>query len=151
MKELKAMRKNQQGFTLIELMIVVAIIGILAAVAVPAYQDYTVRAKVTEGINVAAAAKASVADYWSTKNAFPADNAAAGLGDATSYATTYVQSVTVTNGVIDIAFLAAIGSGVTDGQIIKFTPTATTAGVLEWSCTTGSDLPSKFLPAQCRG
>jgi type IV pilus assembly protein PilA len=144
------MKNNQQGFTLIELMIVVAIIGILAAVAVPAYQDYTVRAKVTEGVNVAAAAKASVADYWSTKNAFPADNTAAGLGAADTYATTYVKSVTVTNGVIDVAFLAAIGSGVTDGQIIKFTPTATAAGVLEWDCATGSTLPSKFLPAQCR-
>src|SRR6056297_383852 len=76
--ELK-MRKVQQGFTLIELMIVVAIIGILAAIAIPAYQDYTIRAKVTEGLNTVAVARTSVAEYWNTNGTFPTGNPEAGL------------------------------------------------------------------------
>ncbi|MGD8978109.1 MAG: prepilin-type N-terminal cleavage/methylation domain-containing protein, partial [Gammaproteobacteria bacterium] len=86
--------KKQQGFTLIELMIVVAIIGILAAIAIPAYQDYTVRSKVTEGLNMAAAAKTSVADAWNTLGEMPQDANAAGLIDTpASYATDYVNSM----------------------------------------------------------
>jgi type IV pilus assembly protein PilA len=141
-----AMKKVQQGFTLIELMIVIAIVGILAAIAIPAYQDYTIRAKVSEGIGLADAAKISVADYYQTKNAFPADNAAAGV-DTT--ATAIVKSVTVTAGVIDVAF-KAIGGSVADGDIIRFTPTANAQGVLEWGCVAGTDLAAKYRPANCR-
>ena len=71
--------KKQQGFTLIELMIVVAIIGILAAIAIPAYQDYTIRAQVSEGLNLSGAAKAAVTEYFQDQGAFPADNATAGF------------------------------------------------------------------------
>jgi type IV pilus assembly protein PilA len=143
------MHKQQKGFTLIELMIVVAIIGILAAIAIPAYQDYTVRAKVTEGLNAAAVARTAVAEYWNSEDAFPADNTEAGLGLATSYATDKLQSVTVDAGTITVAFLA-IGGSTADGQTIVFTPTPTAGDTLEWDCATGSTIEAKYRPSNCR-
>ncbi|MEI7446847.1 MAG: pilin [Burkholderiales bacterium] len=143
-------KQVQKGFTLIELMIVVAIIGILAAVAIPAYQDYTVRAKVTEGVAAAGAAKASVADFYMTNATFPANNASAGLDTNTNYATNYVQSLTVTNGTVSVAF-AAIGTGVTAGHKIDYVPTATSVGAINWDCKgSGTTLLAKFRPANCR-
>jgi type IV pilus assembly protein PilA len=146
------MRKVQKGFTLIELMIVVAIIGILAAIAIPAYQDYTVRARVTEGLNAAAVARTSVAEYWNSLGSFPGTNEQAGLSTgANAYQTAYLQTVQVgASGIIDVRFLATIGGGVTDGQQIRFTPDPTADGTLEWDCVTGSTLPAKFRPANCR-
>ena len=136
--------KQQSGFTLIELMIVVAIIGILAAIAVPAYQDYTIRAKVSEGLNLASAAKASVTDYYVSQGSFPTSNAAAGLSNTIS--SKYVKSVAVSSGgTITVTFT---GPSEIATKTITFTPTASN-GTISWSCTGGS-LASKYRPANCR-
>ena len=140
------MKKIQQGFTLIELMIVVAIIGILAAVAIPAYQDYTIRAKVTEGLGFAAAAKTAVAEYYASRAVLPPTNADAGVD---TVATQYVASIAVTAGVIDVLFNALGGSTVAN-QLVKFTPTVSPSGVITWDCKTGSTIPAKYLPSVCR-
>ena len=96
--------KKQQGFTLIELMIVVAIIGILAAIAIPAYQDYTIRAQVSEGINLASGAKAAIAEYFMDKGALPLNNAEAGLEAAANITGNYASSVTVAAGVVTVVY-----------------------------------------------
>ncbi|ALP51783.1 hypothetical protein Tel_00740 [Candidatus Tenderia electrophaga] len=143
------MKKVQQGFTLIELMIVVAIIGILAAVAIPAYQDYTIRAKVTEGIGYANAARTAISEYYLSENDFPTQ-AQAGVANAST--TDVVQGVTVartgsTTGTITVAF-RALGGDAAAGETIVFTGTGGPNGV-QWTCATGS-LDSKYRPSNCR-
>jgi type IV pilus assembly protein PilA len=140
------MKSVQKGFTLIELMIVVAIIGILAAVAIPAYQDYTLRAKVTEGIGFADAAKNAVGEYYMTNNVWPT-LAQSGL---TSPSTAIVQSVALgVAGQVRVAF-NAIGGTITAGDVIEFTPTATNSEIT-WVCNgAGTTLLQKYRPANCR-
>ncbi len=143
------MQRRQQGFTLIELMIVVAIVGILAAIAIPAYQDYTVRAKVSEPLSFADAAKVSVSEYFQSMGAMPADLSAAGVSNATS---PYISSVSYsrtssTAATITIA-TQNLGNGVT-GNVV-FDGTGQTNGTVRWTCT-NSTLADKYLPANCRG
>ncbi|HFC7378063.1 TPA: pilin [Neisseria meningitidis] len=94
------MNTLQKGFTLIELMIVIAIVGILAAVALPAYQDYTARAQVSEAILLAEGQKSAVTEYYLNHGIWPGDNTSAGVATSTDIKGKYVQSVTVANGVI---------------------------------------------------
>jgi type IV pilus assembly protein PilA len=139
------MKSVQKGFTLIELMIVVAIIGILAAIAIPQYQDYTIRSKITEGLNMAAPAKLGVAETYASNGAPPADNLAAGISDTIS--SKYVSAVEVNNGVITVT-LTGIHANV-DGKIITLTPDFDdTAGRVDWTCTFDGD--DKYVPANCR-
>jgi type IV pilus assembly protein PilA len=140
------MKKVQQGFTLIELMIVVAIIGILAAIALPAYQDYTKRSHVTEGLTLAGGAKASVTEFYSSNGHFPANNASAGIALAASITGNAVSSVGISasTGVITIHY----NDKVENGKTITLSPT-TTAGGVQWSCK-GGDVQSKFRPSNCR-
>jgi len=145
--------KQQKGFTLIELMIVIAIIGILAAIAIPAYQDYTIRSKVSEGLNLAGAAKLAVAETYDSNGGYPTgDNQSYGLPIAASIAGNYVASVGIAtggNGVITITYKGSgVGTGA-DGKTIVMTPNTSSPGAMGWDCTTGT-MPNKFRPATCR-
>jgi len=141
--------KKQQGFTLIELMIVVAIIGILAAIAIPAYQDYTIRAQVSEGLNLAGGAKAAVAEFTMDRGTFPLDNTVAGVAPPAAIDGNYVTSVTVAGGAINVLYGgSAPAHALLGGSTLTLTP-ATSAGSIEWTCTSG-DIADRHLPAACR-
>ena len=145
--EMKEMKK-QQGFTLIELMIVVAIIGILAAIAIPAYQDYTIRAQVSEGLNLAGGAKAAVSEFRMDRGTWPSDNTAAGIAtQATDINGKYVDSVGVAAGVITVEY-GGDAHAILAPQNLVLSPVAQT-GSVEWVCRSGT-IADKHLPAACR-
>ena len=140
--------KKQQGFTLIELMIVVAIIGILAAIAIPAYQDYTIRAQVSEGLNLTGACKAAVTEVYQDSGDFPTTNATAGLEAATNITGKYTDSVTVgAAGICTAAYGGEANSNI-DGLTLIMRPTDN-AGSVSWDCES-ADLDDKWLPSACR-
>jgi type IV pilus assembly protein PilA len=165
------MKSIQKGFTLIELMIVVAIIGILAAIAIPAYQDYTIRSQVTEGLNLASAVKASVAEYYAQNGTWPTalqGNAAGQLGYTANPNGKYVASVTLNNpGTIRITYGVQANANLTAAPILDLRPRLSTNGDVIWVCgraaapagvtdpatasaVDGTSVLAKYLPANCR-
>lgn len=134
---------RQKGFTLIELMIVIAIIGILATLAIPTYRDYTVRARVMEGINLSSQAQTAVNESVTANDSFPESQGATGY--VTPKPTENVSSVTIgKNGIITITYTEAAGNGT-----ILFTPSISADGRVSWDCKEGS-LASKYRPTVCR-
>ena len=147
--------KNMKGFTLIELMIVIAILGILLAIAIPAYQDYAIRAKVSEGLNVAAASKLAVAETQSSTGVFPADNAAAGLAQPTAITGNNVTSVGTGSdgggvGIVTITYNAAEPK--ISGKVLELSAsTVGHEGSITWTCGVGaSNVDTRYRPATCR-
>ena len=169
------MKKMQKGFTLIELMIVVAIIGILAAIAIPAYQDYTIRSQVTEGLNLAGAVKAAVAESYADKGVWPVDNEAAGimLADNSGPATPsgkYVTGIQVETGTIHITYGGQANANIAT-NILSLRPQVSENDDVIWLCgyndgtgmnpaplpapsgdsaASQTDIASKYVPASCR-
>ena len=147
-------KQLQQGFTLIELMIVVAIIGILAAIAIPAYQDYTIRAQVTEGLSLMDGAKTAVAEYYTNRGVFPTSNQAAGL--STTITGNYVSGVVVsqsgTGGKIEATYSKTApqkANAAIDAKTLDL-GAASTGGSISWTCIS-TTIPQKYLPSSCKG
>jgi type IV pilus assembly protein PilA len=143
--------KMQRGFTLIELMIVVAIIGILAAVAIPAYQDYIARAQVSEAVLLVAKGKTSLVEYFTDRGSWPTDAAEVMVNQSGRYVSTVTlgtgagattSSITVTARIKS----ATVNTSITSGEL----NVTTLDNGKTWSCTTGANLLSKYVPASCR-
>ena len=142
------MNKIEKGFTLIELMIVVAIIGILASIAIPSYQSYTIRAQVSEGLNLTGPVKSAVIEYFNDHGNFPADNTDAGLYVATSYSGGFVESITVNGANVSIEYGNRANSRIR-GRTVVLTAVSS-LGSFEWSCAGGGGIPEFYLPSSCR-
>ncbi|HXS74101.1 MAG TPA: pilin [Rhodanobacteraceae bacterium] len=145
------MKTMQKGFTLIELMIVVAIIAILAAIAIPAYQDYVIRSQVSEGLSLADGSKTAVAEFYSNNGRMPTNNASAGLATASSISGNYVSSLTVgTSGLITVAYGGPkANKAITTSSQLLLSP-ITNKGSTQFTCKAGTSMPSKYLPSACR-
>jgi len=156
---------RQSGFTLIELMIVVAIIGILAGIAIPAYQDYTIRAQVTEAFSLASELKGPIQEYRKERGMFPADNAAAGVPEPNKLIGNYVTRVEVRQGAINVTFGNFVNKAI-EGRTVTLQPIVvkgSPASPMSWRCgyrgvPTGmepvgenqTDMDRRFLPSSCR-
>ncbi len=161
------MTNRSRGFTLIELMIVITIIGILASLAVSAYQTYTVRAQVSEGLNFAAGAKVPIVDAYTNGGVAPANRVAAGMTpQATDTRGSYVTAVEIVNGRIDVTFGGPLAHQDIIGAALSLTPYETTGNTVVWRCGNAPPPPgvllnggaghvaptvnSRYMPSSCR-
>jgi len=143
------MKKQQSGFTLIELMIVVAIIGILAALAIPTYQDYVIRTQVSEGNTLASGAKTAVTEYYENKGAWPDNNKQAGLAAAGSITGNYVTKVTAAKGVITAAYGGPKANAYLTSEKTLALSAIPHGGSVSWTCKPTGIAP-QYLPQICR-
>lgn len=147
--------KEEHGFTLIELMIVVAIIGILASIAIPAYQDYVIRAKISEALGAMSASKISISEFFSARGAMPTDQNQAGIDAAPAgqYITSQLYTLTGPTTATIVITLGANLGGTANNTTIVWIGTGNVNGVVSWDCkqsTAGGSLPSQYRPAICR-
>ncbi|MDE2480112.1 MAG: pilin [Betaproteobacteria bacterium] len=140
------MNRKSYGFTLIELMIVVAIIGILAAIAIPAYQTYTIRAQVAEGLTLSDGYKTVLWDYYAQHGQFPSSNQSAGAPSPSSIQGNYVQSVDISRGLITVKFGNKANKAIQGDTLLLSGITSTDA--LLWTCTRGT-VPAQYMPSSC--
>jgi type IV pilus assembly protein PilA len=158
------MKAIQKGFTLIELMIVVAIIGILAAIALPAYQDYTIRSQVSEGPTLSEGLKVAIADYYANNGTWPADMTAVGFGSNT-VSGSYVTSITQAGGAITITYGTAKANSKLSGATLNIAAAANANGDIAWVCGNSAtpsgftlsasagynaSMQAKWLPSSCK-
>lgn len=154
MKMKKVQLARQQGFTLIELMIVIAIVGILAAIALPAYQDYTVRARMSEALAIAAEAKTSISEYYASNGNLPTARASVGLSgiNPQSYAQSTSYLGTATEAIYTIQMKRDPRLGGMSGQNVRLKGTLDpNTGTISWICGPVTNLElARYLPASCR-
>ena len=144
--------QRQHGFTLIELIILIGIIGIITSVALPAYQDYSIRAKVGEGLSVALSAKQAVAETYNSKGGFPLlGNSSYGMPVAASISGSYVSSISAagTTGVITIEYRLLSTGKVDSGDTVVLNPVTSVPGAMGWKCSS-TTIAAKYVPANCR-
>ncbi len=142
------MKKRHQGYTLIELMITVAILGILASVAVSAFQTYSVRAQVSEGLHLSGPLQSAVTEFYNDRGAFPANNTAAGVLAANNYSGQFVAGISINGAVISILYGNRASAKIA-GNTVTLTAVPS-LGSLNWDCASGGVIPDTLLPQICR-
>ena len=142
------MKTQQKGFTLIELMIVVAIIGILASIAIPAYQDYTIRAQISEGLVLSAGAKTALIDYHTERGDWPNNNVKAGLVNQNDIKGKYVKSIRVKNNVIIVMYGNDANKAIRNKKINL--TAVNSFGIIRWTCASAGFIKDRYLPGACR-